>query len=416
MNEIGKIIESEIKRASVFIDESKLYPEYVPPRLPHREDQIRQLSRLFKYLLIQPGSASIKALLAGPIGSGKTVTSIVFGTELSKIAEARGIKLRYVHINCSKSSNPASIFRELKNQLGLGIPDRGLSATELVNSILRLMDRENLYALVAFDEFDYFLRAAKPDERYLIVRFYDVFEREVKRLSFIYIIRGTPAYISSLVDEMTGSYLMKNMVIFEPYKAKELYDILRDRVELAFYPGVVSDEVIEYISQLIGVDTGGDGNARKALAVLHAAGKLAEKEISEGKSARVTINHVRAVFMQEYPSLVSVLDTLYYLPLHELLIFKAIAVALLRSGEDYVPIGYVEKIYRELCDELGEKPRGHTKVYTYVNDLKNRGLIMTKTSLKGRRGRSTYIGFGMVPLENLIEKLDKLIRERRLVR
>ncbi len=416
MNRIEEIIESELKGPSVFIDESKLYPEYIPERLPHREEQIRQLSRLFKPLILQPGSTSVKALLAGPIGSGKTVTSIVFGMEFSKLAEVKGVKLKYVHINCSKSNNPSSIFREIKNQLGLSIPDRGLSATELANSILNILNRENMYVIVAFDEFDYFLKSAKPDERYLIVRFYDVFEEDIKRLSFIYIIRGTPAYISSLVDEMTGSYLMKNMVIFEPYKAKELYDILKDRVELAFYPGVISDEVLEYISQLIGIDTGGDGNARKALAVLHAAGKLAEKEISEGKAARVTIDHVRAVFMQEYPLLVNVLDSLYYLPLHELLIFKAIALALLKTGEDYVPIGYVESIYKELCEELGEKPRGHTKVYMYVTDLRNRGLIMTKTSMKGKRGRSTYIGFGMVPLENLLERLDKLIKERRLVR
>ncbi len=416
MNEIGRIIESEIKRASVFIDESKLYPEYVPPRLPHREEQIRQLSRLFKYLLIQPGAASIKALLAGPIGSGKTVTSIVFGTELSKIAEARGIRLKYVHINCSKSSNPASIFRELKNQLGLAVPDRGLSATELVNSILKLMDRENLYALVAFDEFDYFLRAAKPDERYLIVRFYDVFEHEVKRLSFIYIIRGTPAYISSLVDEMTGSYLMKNMVIFQPYKSSELYDILSDRVEEAFYPGVVSSEVIEYISKLVGIDCGGDGNARKALAILHAAGKLAEKEISEGRASRVTIDHVRAVFLHEEPSIVNLLDMLYYLPLHELIVLKAIILALMRTKEEFISMGVVEEFYRKLCEELGERPRGHTKVYMYVSDLRNRGIIITRTSLKGRRGRSTYIGFGVAPLHKLLDKLEKLIQERRLVR
>ena len=416
MHSIDEIIESEIKRPSVFIDESRLYPEYIPERLPHREEQIRQLTRLFKFILFKPGSTSIKALLAGPIGSGKTVTSIVFGTEFSRLAESKGIRLKYVHINCSKSKNPSGIFRELKNQLGLAVPDRGLSATELASSILKIIERDNIYVIMALDEFDYFLRSARSNERYLVVRFYDVFDVEVKRLSFIYIIRGTPVYISSLVDDLTGSYLMKNIVVFNPYKSRELYDILRDRAELAFYPGVVGDEVLEYIARLTGVDVGGDGNARKALAILHAAGKLADKEMGEGRASRVTLNHVRAVFLQEYSSIVDIIDSLHYLPLHELLVLKSVILTLAKTSSDFVPIGMVENTYREVCAEVGEKARGHTKVYMYVMDLKNRGIIITKTGMKGRRGRSTYIGFGAAPLEPLLKKINKLIRDKRLVR
>jgi len=415
MQDINEIIESEVKKPSVFIDESKLYPEYVPDKLPHREDQVRQLTRLFKSIILRPGSASIRVLLAGPIGSGKTVTSIVFGMNFSKLAEERGVKLKYVHVNCSKSRNPASIFREIKTQLGLNLPDRGLSATELGNMLLKLLDEEDMYLLVALDEFDYFLRVSKSDDRYIIVRFYDVFKAEAKRLNFIYITRGTPTYISSLVDDVTGSYLMKNVVIFDPYKSREIFDILKSRAEVAFYPGVVGDEVLDYIANLVGVDNGGDGNARKALAILHAAGKLADKEMLEGKASRVTIEHVRAVFSQEYPMLINLIDTLHYLPLHELLVLKAIALALIRTGEDYVPMGIIEDIYRGLCAEIGEEARGHTKVYMYVMDLKHRGIIITKSTVKGRRGRSTYVSFGAIPLNELIKKVDQVINSKRLI-
>jgi len=266
MQDINEIIESEVKRPSVFIDESKLYPEYVPDKLPHREEQVRQLTRLFKSIILRPGTVSVRTLLVGPIGSGKTVTSIVFGTNFSRLAERKGVNIRYVHVNCSKSKNPATIFREIKNQLGLNLPDRGLSATELGSALLKLLDMEDLYLLVALDEFDYFLRVSKPDDRYMIVRFYDVFKTGVKRLNFIYITRGTPTYISSLVDDITGSYLMKNIVMFNPYKSKEILDILKTRAEVAFYPGVISDDVLDYIANLVGTDNGGDGNARKALA------------------------------------------------------------------------------------------------------------------------------------------------------
>ena len=416
MREIDKLIESEISRPSVFIDESVLYPEYVPSNIRHRDLQFKQLARVFKPMLIKPGSVSAKVLLIGAVGTGKTVTAMAFGRAVTSAASKKGLSLHYAHINCSRSNNAASIFRDLKNQLGLPIPDRGLSVHEVISAILEVMEREDLYSLVTLDEFDYFINASSPEDRYLVLRFYDVFKTNAKRLSFMYVVRGSPTHILSKLDSFTGSYLMKNVVTFDPYKASELYDILNDRVELAFYPGVVGEEVIDYIAHLTGYDTGGDGNARKALAILHAAGKLADKDMIEGKANRVTLDHVRAVVAQEYPALIDVLDAIHYLPLHELLVLKAIAIALTVSETDYVTTGEVEEIYRKLSLELGEPPRGHTKVYMYIIDLRQRGIIMTKSSVKGKRGRSTYIGFGAVPLNVLIQRLDNVIRNKRLLR
>ena len=415
MREINELIESEISRPSVFIDESVLYPEYVPSNIRHRDTQFRLLARIFKPLLIKPGSLSVKALLVGAVGTGKTVTAMAFGRAFSASASRKGLRLKYAHINCSRSNNAASVFRDLKNQLGLPLPDRGLSVHEMISGILNVLKHEDLYVLVTLDEFDYFLKATNPEDRYLILRLYDVFKEGVKRLSFMYVVRGSPARIWSKLDSFTGSYLMKNLITFDPYKANELFDILSDRVELAFYPGVVGEEVIDYVAHLTGYDTGGDGNARKALAVLHAAGKLADKDMLEGKADRVTIDHVRAVVAQEYPAIIDVLDTLHYLPLHELLILKAIAMTLSVSGDDYVSTGEVERVYKRLCKELNESPRGHTKVYMYINDLRQRGIIMTKTTLKGKRGRSTYIGFGVAPLSFLIQRLDKTITDKKML-
>lgn len=414
MNELRELIESEIKRPSVFIDESVLYPEFIPPVIRYRDKQLKQLVELFKPVILKPGASSVKVLLAGPVGTGKTLTSIVFGREISRVAESRGIKLRYVHVNCSKSKNLVGIIREAKDSLYLHIPDRGISSNELLSAFLKLLNKENIYLILALDEFEYFLNTAPPEDRHTIIRIYDVMYEEVKRVNMIFIARGSPTNIWSRLDSVTGSYLMKNFIPFEPYKASELYTILKDRVEAAFHQGVVGDEVIDYISRMSGYDTGGDGNARKALAVLHAAGKLADKDFAEGRINRVTIDHVRQVITQEYPALIDLLDNLHYLSLHEILVLKAILHALKESGLDYVPIGTVEATYVKICEELGEEPRKHTQVYTYVTDLKKRGIIITKTSLKGVRGRSTYVGFGAAPLEATLQKLDTVIKQLRV--
>lgn len=415
MNELRELIESEIRKPSVFIDESILYPEYVPPVIRHRDEQLRHLVRLFKPVILEPGATSVKALLAGPVGTGKTVTASVFGREISRVAERKGVNLKYVHVNCSRSRNLVGVLREAKGVLGFHIPDRGVSSNELLLVFLKMLDRENIHVILTLDEFDYFLNVAPPEDRYSMLRLYDIFQTSVKRVNMLFIARGSPAGIWSRVDAMTGGYLMKNLVSFEPYKAAELRTILKDRVDEAFYEGVVSDEVLDYISKMCGYDTGGDGNARKALAILHAAGKLADRELAEGRVNRVTIDHVRQVVSHEYPALIDLLDTLHYLGLHELLALKAAVRTLKESGLDYVPISMVESTYEKICAEVGEEPKKHTQLYMYLMDLKQRGLILTKSSLKGRRGRSTYVGFGMAPLDATLQRLDTIIKQVKVV-
>jgi cell division control protein 6 len=412
MQDVRDIVESELNRKSLFLDKSKLYPEYLPKHLPHREKQLKVLASLFRTVLQFPGTASIRTVIVGPIGTGKTATARIFGKVFSETARRRGIKMRYVHINCNKIHGASTILSEAIKQLGFGIPTRGLSAKEMLAGILHMMNRENMYAVIALDEFDYFLRSAREDDKYFIVRIYDIFQEEVKRLNFIYISRTTEMF--SYLDQATESYLIKNIVYFTPYTSGELFDILRSRAEEAFLPGVVNNDVLKFIADIVGVDKGGPGNARMAIEILMRAGELADDELREGKSDRVTVDHVRKVSSYVDQSVLILNDILPNLNLHEMLVLKSIATALSIEGEDYVPIGTVEEFYRELCGELGVRSRGHTKVYEYVMNMKNMGIIMTRTSLKGKKGRSTYISFGMAPLEALIKRLDELIKIKRL--
>ncbi len=410
-----EIAESVLKKPGVFLDETRLYPEYVPDVLPHREEQFKQLTKLFKHVVVMPGSSSARVILYGPLGTGKTATAMSFGRVIARLAAERGVKLRYVHVNCAGAKSALSVLREIKNQLGLSVPDRGLSFSEFAQALLKEMDSEDLYAIATLDEFDSVLYSFRKEERYSLIRFYDIFHAEKLRLNFIYVSRMRPSEVIRTLDEVSEGYMMRNTIVFSPYKSGELYDILRYRAEGAFYPGVVGDDVFGYIANLVGYDTGGDGSARKALAILYAAGKLAEREIEEGRASRVLVEHVRAVSASEDMSLVHVLDSLNYLGLHHLLLLKAVALGLRETGGDYVNIGYVEEIYRRLCRGMGLEPRRHTQVYYYVTELASRGIVMTRKSMKGRRGRSSYVSFGAAPLDSLLSALERAIAVRREV-
>ena len=102
MSSARDLLESVIKRMTVFKNKEVLYPEYVPPHLPHRETQLKQLAEIFRVLIASPGSASMRAMLVGGVCVGKTATARVFGREIRALARERGIDLRYVNINCHR--------------------------------------------------------------------------------------------------------------------------------------------------------------------------------------------------------------------------------------------------------------------------------------------------------------------------
>ena len=404
------IIEKVLSKPSVFKAKEALYPEYIPPSLPYREEQIRLLAQYFKFLLYNPGSISQRVFLHGPVGVGKTVTSRAFGSIFSSKAKMKGVNLQYIHVNCHRNRTVYNIVSEIAKHLNIPLPQRGLSAFELYSAILEFLEENDVYVILALDEFDYFIKVSGSDALYFFIRTYDEYPEYTKRINFILIGRSLSELES--LDSATSSYLLRHMIAFKPYTAREIRDILKQRLELAFWEGVVAPEVVDAIAEIVGVDKGGDGNARAAIELLLRAGEAADYE----GSSYVTLEHLRKAYAsvagaESSSYIVIAKDMILHLPLHELLIYEAVIRALKRTGKQYVRMGEVENEYELLCELYREKPRGHTQVYEYVRDLKQRGLIETRASGKGYRGRSTLIGIFNVPLNTLEKEVLKLIEQ-----
>ncbi|MEM3515245.1 MAG: cell division control protein Cdc6, partial [Saccharolobus sp.] len=107
-----------------------------------------------------------------------------------------------------------------------------------------------------------------------------------------------------------------------------------------------------------------------------------------------------------------IMDSILYLDLHQLILLKALIVALNKSKADEVTMGTLEEEYITIARELGEEPRKHTQVYEYLRKLKAIGIINTKQSGKGMRGRTTLISLSL-PLD---KRLDDYITQQILVK
>lgn len=199
-------------------------------------------------------------------------------------------------------------------------------------------------------------------------------------------------------DSSTLSSIQKNLIVLEPYSEDQLYAILSARAQEALREGCVENEAIRLAAKLAAEF----GDARYALDLLYRAGKLVDLR----DVGRILPEHVRLARAHLPPHLRK--EELSYLDLHEKLILLAVAGLLKRSLRAAATMGETEEAYHILCEDYGVEPIQHTQLWTRVGELRQRGLVETQSSGKGRRGRTTLISI-QIPAESLEEELRRML-------
>jgi cell division control protein 6 len=388
---------------SVFKDESKLDINYVPSRLLHRELQLNFLEQFFRFAIESPGKMTQRVLILGNVGTGKTVLSQHFGLNIMKEAEKRNINLSYVHVNCRECKG--SLFMILQRTILKfypNFPKRGYSAEELLQALMQILDEENAYLILALDELEALIRSEGSDPIYNLTRIQEDRLKGPQRLSLICILREAE-YLEKL-DLSTKSTLQRNVIRLEEYSESQLEDILSDRVNLAFREGTVSVQTMNLIAELAYSE---GGNARYAIELLWRAGKYADAS----EMREVSPECVRKAAVSVYPVVRK--DMISSLSLHEKLFLLGVARHFKQTDMAYMSMGEAENAYAIVCEEYGEKKRGHTQLWKYVRELSALGVIETKVSGEGQRGKTTFISLPRVPASDLEQELSRTLMRGR---
>lgn len=385
---------------AIVIDDSVFSPSYVPIRLPHREQQLQQLDMLLGNWLRNPGHHYPRATLLGRPGTGKTVT-------LRKLWEIYKDKTtaRFVYVNGFIYRNFTAIIGEIARSLNIPFPRRGLSRDEFLALLVEHLRERDLYMFLVLD--DAFNLA--PDILSTFIRL----GQEADKLGafrIALVIVGHNDTVLNNLDPSTRGIMGKYVIRFSPYTKEQIFDILLDRARAGLAEGSYSEDILQMIADITGAQSPLDanrGDARLAIDILYRSAYAAQ----QNGRRQIAPEDVRKSSKEVLFGISE--EVLIGLPLHEKLFLLAIVRSLKISHTPYITFGDAEETYKMICEEYGEKPRVHSQLWTYLNDLRDKGIVETRQNKRGEgvRGRTTLISIGTEPLDTLESVITKLIRE-----
>ncbi|MEM4035566.1 MAG: orc1/cdc6 family replication initiation protein [Fervidicoccaceae archaeon] len=358
----------------IFKDRDKLSPDYVPSRLPFREEQISKLASILAQAL--RGYKPNNVLVYGLTGTGKTAVVRYVLSKLGEKANELRVPLMTVYVNCRQKDTEYRVLAEVLEALGVPVPFTGLSVAELYKRLARQLDRSGSRLIVSLDEVDYVVKRHGDDLLYRLLRLNS--ELSEPSISLIGITNDLN-FVEEL-DPRVKSSLGEEELVFPPYDAQQLKSILEERAGLAFREGVLGEGVIGLCAALAARE---HGDARKALDLLRVAGEIAEREGAQ----RVEVRHVEAARNQlERDKIHEVVSTL---PLHaKLILLAALSIA---EAKGRATTGEVYAKYLELAARVGIESVTQRRATDILSELDMLGIVTARVISRGRYGKTKIV-------------------------
>ncbi len=381
---------------NIIKDQEKLSFDFIPKELPNREEEMQKLFGLYRGIV--SSNVSQNVLIHGPVGTGKTVTAKRFCMDFQEWAKDKDQNIDSVFVNCRKRKNNSSAMWKIVHHFDRGFPDRGFSVEEMMKIVKEKIEEKNLHLLVVLDEVDPLIQKEGSDLIYLLSRFDEEQLSPEGNVSLILVSQKN--VFELLEDSARSSFKRSNRIRFPKYTSEDLFPILKNRVEGAFYPGAIDEEKIQLISDIAGKGGDGNGDARFGIELLEKSALIAEMD-GRNQISTEDIRSAKGEIDSYYTE-----SRLKNLNQQEKLILLASTRKL--KEQPYTITGEIEEMYKVLCEEYDTKKLGHTQFWKYLKSLSNEGLLGTKT-ISDNSGRTTKVSLSDITAEKLEKKLENLL-------
>jgi len=379
---LDRVFDKFLSGAKIFADRDVLRHDYMPETLPHRDEHIHRLGAIVAPAL--DGSKISNTFIYGKTGTGKTAVAKLVLSHLERRAAETGVPIRVSYVNCRLAGTNYRVLADLCHAVSVNIPFTGLASGEVFDRFRSAMASARQCMIVVLDEVDALVKRHNDDSLlYEMTRI-----NESLRGSWIGIVGiSNDLHFKDFLDPRVLSSLSEEELVFRPYLADELYDILLARARLAFIENALPESTLRLSSALA---AGEHGDARRALDLLRVAGELAERE---GASA-VDEGHVKLAQRKIEDDRVA--EVLRSLPLHSKVVLAA-AYLINDRMEGGAITGDVYNVYEELCGITNVEPLTQRRVSGLLNELDIMGILNARVVSLGRHGRTKKIRLGIPP-------------------
>ena len=388
---LNELFDSFLSREPLFISKEALQETYTPGTVPHREEQIKQLASILVHTL--RGEKPSNVFIYGKTGTGKTLASKFVCGELQRRAVERGIRLKTFYLNCKmeKTNTPYRILAHFLTELGEQVPMTGLPTEEIYKKFVKKMGEVNSICIIILDEID---SLTDTSTLYDLTRINTQLKNT--RVSIIGISNNTN--FTNNLDPRIKSSLSEEELVFPPYNAVQLTEILSKRTEIALRYGVLGDGVIERCAALAAQE---HGDARRALDLLRVAVEIAERVGND----KTTMAHVDQA--QKKLDMDRVVEVIKTQPRQSQLVMSSI-LYLKENNAESISTGEVYEIYTKFCKKYNLlPPLTPRRVSDLISELEMLGLIDTSVISRGRYGRTRTINLNIT--DNVLTKSKEVL-------
>lgn len=424
------LFDDLLSGAAIFERKEVLRPSYTPGQLPHRENQINEMATILVSAL--RGDTPSNILVYGKTGTGKTASAKFVSQELESTSESYDVPCDVEYINCEVTDTQYRVLAQLANtfisdnrrraqneldeiaqeldtpsettpQSAAALRQRQETLQDYLNSVdevpmtgwptdrvydtfFNAVDFYQRVVVIMLDEIDKLVEKSGDDTLYNLSRMNS--DLEDSRVSIIGI--SNDLKFTEFLDPRVQSSLGEEELVFPPYDANQIRDILEQRAEIAFQDDVLGEGVIPLCAAFAAQE---HGDARRALDLLRTAGELAERSDTD----IVKQSHVQE--SQDKIELDRIVEAIRTLPTHSKLILLAI-IKLHQDGETDVSTGEVFNVYKQLCYRIDVDKLTQRRVTDLIGELDMLGIVNAVVVSKGRYGRSKEISLSVPPEES----------------
>ena len=398
MDKIDKIFDAVVDN-KIFKNKSVLQSNYYPEVIPHRAKQIEIIASILAPAL--RGDKVSNLFVYGRPGTGKTLSIENIRTRvLQKVKDLGKDNLKFLYVNCKLKKVADTEYRiiaELIRQLKGSIPATGLPTDFVYSRFVELIDDKKQMVILVLDEIDQAIKKISDNFIYTLTRI----NSELKNAQVSIIgISNSLTFMDNL-DPRVRSSLSEEEIVFPPYNALQLQDILNQRAEQAFQKSALEKGAVAKCAAYAARE---HGDARRALDLLRVAGELAERANESG----ITLEHIDQANQKiERDKMIEIISS--EPAQFQMVLYSIMALEENGSKENEIFTGDVFNSYQKLCEQTKSEVLTQRRVSDILAEFDMLGIINASVVSKGRHGRTREIKLMLAP--NVRGKAKGILQE-----